>query len=217
MAKTFRGQLHGKSEQTVIAVARRVGADHQRACPPQLAQPDRRRIGHLRGQDVGQILTGLGVVQMTVVIDNEIQPQFAGIVLWPVSDALGSRHGEVELSGCPRPVHLFVGYLAKMLLRQLAQLGQRQVADKRGLHQVGAVVLFEKRHSGIVQPTLSFVGQRLQVANLKSIGRMIAQKLSRQPVGNAEILLPAHGPLCVDRVLLFVDISRIQERVGKKT
>ena len=78
-------------------------------------------------------------------------------------------------------------------------------------------MLLEKRHSSVVQPTISFIGQRLEVANLKSIGRMIAEELSRQPVGNAEILLPAHGPLCVHRVLFFVDISRIQERIGKKT
>ena len=209
MAKTLRGQLHRKSEQPVIAVTRWVGADHQRAGPSQFAQPDRGRIGHFRSQNVGQVFTGLGVVQMTVVIDNEIQPQLAGIVLRPVSDALGSRYGEVELCSCPRPIDLLVGYIAKVLLGQLTQLCQRQVADERGLHQVGAVVLLEKRHSSVVQPTISFIGQRLQVANLKSIGRMIAKELSRQPVGNAEILLPAHGPLCVDRVLLFVDISRI--------
>ena len=45
---------------------------------------------------------------------------------------------------------------------------------------------------------------------------MIAEQLARQPVDNAEVLLAAHRPLSVDRVLLLIDIGGVQQRIGKK-
>ena len=46
---------------------------------------------------------------------------------------------------------------------------------------------------------------------------MISQQFPRQPIGNAEILLPAHGPLCINGILFFVDIRGIEKRVGEET
>ena len=62
-----------------------------------------------------------------------------------------------------------------MGLSEFLQRGQRQVADERCFHQIGAVILLEKRHRGGVQSTLGFIGKGLKIANLETVGRVIAQ------------------------------------------
>ena len=67
-----------------------------------------------------------------------------------------------------------------------------------------------------MEPPLGFISQRLEIANLESVGRVVAQQLTRQPVDDAEVLLAAHRPLGIHRVLFLVDVGGIQQRIGEK-
>ena len=104
-----------------------------------------------------------------------------------------------------------------MLFRQLAHYRQRQIANQRGLHEVGAIVLLEKSNRGGMQTALGLVRQRSEVTDLKAVRWVIAQELSRQSIGNAKVLLTPHRPLRIHRVLFLVDISWVQKRVGEET
>ena len=68
-----------------------------------------------------------------------------------------------------------------------------------------------------MQPPRGFISQGLEIANLESVGRVVAQQLTCQPVDDAEVLLAAHRPLGIHRILFLVDVGGVQQRVGEKT
>ena len=146
MGQPLGGQLHGKRKQPVVAVTGWVCADHERTGPPKITQPHRRGIRHFGAQNVGQVFAGLGVVKVAVVVDNKIELELTGIVLRGVMHALCTHLSKIN--GCRHLGldRLFVGDFTKVSLRQCLQRVQRQVADQRRLHQIGAVILLEKGH-----------------------------------------------------------------------
>ena len=217
VAEPFWGQLHRESEEPIVTITSGIGTHNQRAGPTQISEPDRRCIGHLGGKDISEVLTGLCIVEIAVVIDDEVETEFPCVVLRDVAHPLGACLGKVDGSGGYWSLNLLIGDRSEMLLRQRAHCIQGQVADQRSLHQICAVVLLKKRDRRSVQAALGLVSQRGEVANLKAIRGMITQKLAREPIGNAEILFTAHGPLCIDRVLLLVDVGWVQQRISEET
>ena len=112
-------QLHREGKQPIVSVARGVCAHDQCAGPSQIPESHRRRVGHFRAQNVGQVLAGLGVVKVTVVIDDEIEPELSGVILWRIAHALGTDFCEIDHRRHFRPHCLLVGDLAKVSLGEL--------------------------------------------------------------------------------------------------
>ena len=112
-------QLHRERKQPIVPIARGICAHDQCAGPTQIPESHRRRVGHFRAQNVGQILAGFGVVQITVVIYDEIEPELSGVILRRIAHALGTDFCEIDRSRHFRPYRLLVGDLAKVGLCQL--------------------------------------------------------------------------------------------------